>query len=61
MTLLSNDRLARTNDGEYRRPQLGRWSSRARYSLIVTISAPEVEVDLYTPVATQIAVSVEAT
>jgi len=40
------------------RPRLGRWNSRARYSLVVSILAPEIEVDLYTPVATEIGVPV---
>jgi hypothetical protein len=34
-----------------KRPQLGAWEKVARYSLIVTIATPEVEADLYTPVA----------
>ncbi len=33
------------------RHQLERWSSRARYSLVVTIRTPEADVDIYTPVA----------
>jgi hypothetical protein len=35
------------------RPHLGRFERAARYSLIVTIEAPEIEVDLYTPIMTQ--------
>jgi hypothetical protein len=31
-------------------PRLERWNKRARYSLIITIRAPEVEVELYTAV-----------
>jgi hypothetical protein len=38
---------------------LGRWNSGARYSLIVSIRAPEVDVDIYTPVAVQLGVPVE--
>lgn len=36
------------------RPRLERYNNAARYSLIVSIHAPEVDVDLYTPVANQI-------
>lgn len=42
------------------RPHLDRWNRRSRYSLIVTIETPQVDVDLYTPIATQIGVPVEA-
>ena len=42
------------------RPYLERWNRRARYSLVVTIETPQVDVDLYTPIATQIGVPVEA-
>jgi hypothetical protein len=35
------------------RPHLGRFERAARYSLIVTIEAPEIEVDLYTPIMNQ--------
>lgn len=38
------------------RPHLGRWDRRVRYSLVVTIKTPEVEMDIYTPVAAQVAV-----
>jgi hypothetical protein len=41
-----------------KRPQLGSWEKSARYSLIVTIETPEVETDLYTPVANQIGIPV---
>ena len=41
-----------------KRPHLGAWEKVARYSLIVTIETPEVETDLYTPVATQIGVPI---
>jgi Subtilase family len=41
-----------------KRPHLGAWEKTTRYSLIVTIATPEVEVDLYTPVANQIGVPI---
>lgn len=40
------------------RPHLGRWKRAVRYSLIVTIRVPEIEVDIYTAVANQIAVGI---
>ncbi len=40
------------------RPNLDRWRRRVRYALIVTIKTPEVAVDIYTPVANQVAVEV---
>lgn len=40
------------------RPQLERWRNTVRYALIVTIKAPEVDVDIYTAVANQIGVEV---
>jgi hypothetical protein len=43
------------------RAHLGRWNRTARYALLVSIEAPEVEVDLYTPVAAQIGVPIEIT
>jgi len=36
------------------RPHLGRWERAVRYALVVSIVTPETEVDIYTPVATQI-------
>ncbi len=42
---------------EYRGQQ--RFNERTRYSLIVSIHAPEVEIDIYTPVAIQIGVPIE--
>lgn len=36
------------------RPNLGRYEQRVRYSLLISIEAPETDVDLYTAVATQI-------
>jgi len=41
------------------RPNLDRWSSAARYSLLVTLETPRADVDIYTPIATQIGVPVE--
>jgi len=42
------------------RKNLERWGKQARYALIVTIRTPEVETDIYTPVASQIGVTIEA-
>jgi hypothetical protein len=42
------------------RPHLQRWNRKLRYSLIVTIETPQLDVDLYTPIATQIGVPVDA-
>ncbi len=39
--------------------KLGRWKQPVRYALVVSIEAPEIEVDLYTPVASQIGISIE--
>jgi len=41
------------------RHHLSRWRRQARYALVVSIHAPEIEVDLYTPVLTAIGVSAE--
>jgi hypothetical protein len=41
-----------------KRHQLGAWDKTANYSLVVTIATPEVESDLYTPVANQIGVPI---
>jgi hypothetical protein len=41
-----------------KRPRLGSVEKNARYSLVVTIEAPEVETDLYTPVANQIGIPI---
>jgi Subtilase family len=40
------------------RPHLGRADHRVRYSLVISIAAPDVAVDLYTPVEAQIGVPV---
>lgn len=42
---------------EYRGQQ--RFNDRARYSLIVSIRTPEVDIDIYTPVAIQVGVPIE--
>jgi hypothetical protein len=42
------------------RPHLERWGRKARYSLVVTLETPKVDIDLYTPIATQIGVPVQA-
>lgn len=41
------------------KPYLEKWDTEARYALIVTIKAPGVEVDIYTPVETKIAIAAE--
>lgn len=43
----------------YERHQLGRWNSRARYALVVSLKVPPVGVDIYTPVYNQITVQTE--
>lgn len=40
------------------RPALERYDQRIRYSLVVSISAPDIDVDLYTPIANQVAMPV---
>jgi hypothetical protein len=40
------------------RQALGRWQQKARYSLLISIHAPEVAVDLYTPVLAQIGIPI---
>tara|TARA_R110000851_G_scaffold73979_1_gene163105 strand:+ start:9930 stop:12434 length:2505 start_codon:yes stop_codon:yes gene_type:complete len=40
------------------RPTLERYGQRVRYSLVISINAPDVDVDLYTPIANQIGVPV---
>lgn len=40
------------------RPQFERWRRRVRYSLVVTIKTPEVGVDIYAPVATQVGIEI---
>jgi hypothetical protein len=41
------------------RPHLDRWNRPARYSLLVTLQTPRAEVDIYTPIATQIGAPVD--
>jgi len=41
------------------RPHLGRWEETVRYALVVSIRAPEVGVDIYTPVWNTVNVPVE--
>ncbi|MDZ4684142.1 MAG: S8 family peptidase [Planctomycetaceae bacterium] len=41
------------------RPHLERWNRKARYSLVVTLETPRVDVDLYTPIATLLGVPVQ--
>lgn len=40
------------------RPHLGKWNKKARYSLIVSLSTQEEQIDIYTPVAAQIGIPV---
>lgn len=42
------------------RANLRRYNSEIRYSLVVTISTPEVDVNLYTPIVTQIETSIKS-
>ena len=39
--------------------ELKRWDQIARYSLIVTIQVPEIDVDIYTPVSNLIPTEIE--
>ncbi|MGR3176503.1 MAG: S8 family peptidase [Candidatus Anammoxibacter sp.] len=41
------------------RPQLNRWGRKTRYSLVVSITTPETDVDIYTAVANQIGIEIE--
>jgi len=40
------------------RHHLNRWNKRCRYSLIISIYAPEAEIDIYTPVAVQLGIAI---
>lgn len=40
------------------RPHLERWNRQTRYSLVVSITTPEESVDIYTPVANQVGITV---
>lgn len=42
------------------KPGLQRWERSARYSLLVSIRAPETEIDLYTSIENQLAVEIPA-
>jgi hypothetical protein len=41
------------------RPHLGKWDKPARYSLIVTIETPQVEIDLYNPIVNEAVIRTE--
>jgi len=40
------------------RAHLGKWNRKTRYALVVSITTPEESVDVYTPVATQVGITV---
>jgi len=40
------------------RHHLCRWNSRTRYAFVVSIFTPEEQVDIYTPVATQVGITI---
>ena len=40
------------------RHHLGRWNAHARYALVISIRAPRLDVDVYTPIKAEIAVPV---
>jgi hypothetical protein len=42
------------------KPALQRWERAARYALLVSIRAPEAEIDIYNSIATQLAVPIPA-
>ena len=42
------------------KPSLQRWERSTRYSLLVSIRAPSAEIDLYTPIANQLAIEIPA-
>lgn len=42
------------------KPNLQRWERSVRYALLVSIRAPEADVDIYTPIVTQIGVPIPA-
>jgi hypothetical protein len=42
------------------KPGLQWWERSARYSLLVSIRGPEAEIDLYRPIANQLAVEIPA-
>jgi hypothetical protein len=41
------------------RPKLERYDQRADYSLLISIRAPEIDVELYTAIENQVKVAVE--
>lgn len=41
------------------RSYLGRWRKQTRYSLVVSITTSDVEVDIYTPIALQVGIPIE--
>lgn len=41
------------------RHQLNRWYRKARYALIVSISTPKTDVDIYAAVANQVGIEIE--
>jgi hypothetical protein len=43
------------------RPHLQRWNRTARYALVITLETEATEIDLYTPIATQIGIPVVTT
>lgn len=43
------------------RSYLDRWNRKSRYSLVVSITTPEEEIDIYTPVANQIGITTPVT
>lgn len=59
--LASRERIAVFPTGGWwnERHHLGRWNRSTRYSLVVSIEAPRIEVDLYTPVATELEIPIE--
>ena len=40
------------------RHQLERWKQKVRYSMIVSITTPRTDVDIYTPVANQVSIKI---
>jgi hypothetical protein len=42
------------------KPTLQRWDRSVRYALLLSIRAPEAEIDLYTPIANRLAIPIEA-
>jgi hypothetical protein len=40
------------------RHQLGKWDTKARYSLVVSVATPENEVDIYTSIVNKIGIQI---